>query len=77
MSDAPPIRLLWVLEKGYEMRIAALYAHPGGFEIRVLNRAAEIIGAELVESSNEADAMQTAATLKGEYRANGWRPVKG
>jgi hypothetical protein len=67
----PALFPLWVLQKDADVRAAALYAHPLGHEIRVVDRAGELVRTE-VARGGEADATQRAAALEDVYTSDGW-----
>jgi hypothetical protein len=73
----PPLLPLFVVEKTGELRAAALYEHPMGLEIRIVDGKGEMVRTQVVRSTSEAEAAQVAATLEDGYKAKGWTPVAG
>ena len=72
---SPPIVPLWVVEKGDELRAASLFAHELGLEIRIVDRAGLFVRTEVLKTTNEADAVQVAATIEDGYKSRGWTPI--
>jgi hypothetical protein len=68
---APPLFPLWVLEKAGAIRAASLYAHPLGFEIRIVDRTGLFVRTVVVKGT-EAEAKGFAVTIEQDYTARGW-----
>ena len=72
--EQQPIARLWRVQKGRAKRMAALYSHELGFELKIVDQRGDFVFTKVFRS--EPDCVQEAAGRHDTYLAKGWVPVQ-
>jgi hypothetical protein len=70
-----PIARLWRLQKDEELRMAALYAHDEGFELKLIDENGDTLVSEV--RGIEPECVLLAAAWEDAHRARGWSRLCG